>query len=65
MINKGNKFMTKKEKIIAIYMTLSMFLLISSSIYTIVKNKPEGYSFRIEIWYQKLIKSIMLNNEIK
>ena len=40
--------MTKKEKVIAICFSISMLLLIISSIYTIVYNKPEGYKFRIE-----------------
>ncbi len=40
--------MTKKEKVIAICFSISMILLIISSIYTIVSNKPDGYKFRIE-----------------
>ena len=40
--------MNRKEKIIAICLTISMFLMIFSSIYTIIKNKPDGCVFRIE-----------------
>ena len=48
--------MTKKEKIIAICFTLSMFLLLASSIATIIYNKPPGYSFNIERLYYELFK---------
>ena len=47
--------MTKKEKIIAIFFIFSMVLLITSSIYTITTNKPQGYEFRIEKWMKKVI----------
>ena len=40
--------MNKKEKIIATLFILSFILLITSSIYTIIQTKPDGYSFRIE-----------------
>ena len=43
--------MSKKEKIIAICFSISMVLMIFSSIYTIISNKSEGYSFRIEKIY--------------
>ncbi len=42
--------MTKKEKIIAIIFTLTIFLMISSFVFTIQKNKPEGHVFRYEKW---------------
>ena len=48
--------MTKKEKIVAICFCFSMFLLIFSSIYTIVSNKPQGYEFRIEKLIEKIVK---------
>lgn len=40
--------MTKKEKIIAICLCVSMVLVVISSFYTVIKNKPQGYSFNIE-----------------
>ena len=40
--------MSKKEKIAAILMIISIFLLIASSIFTLYLNKPAGYSFNIE-----------------
>ena len=46
--------MTKKEKIVAVCFSISMILLIISSIYTIVSNKPDGYKFRIEKIFEKL-----------
>ena len=48
--------MTKKEKMIALFFCFSMFLLIFSSIYTIVSNKPQGYEFRIEKLVKKIVK---------
>ena len=48
--------MTKKEKMVAIFFCFSMFLLIFSSIYTIVSNKPQGYEFRIEKLVKKVVK---------
>ena len=44
---KGNT-MNKKEKIIATLFIISFLMLITSSIYTIIQTKPDGYSFRIE-----------------
>ena len=44
--------MNKKEKIIATLFILSFILLITSSIYTIIQTKPDGYSFRIEKIYK-------------
>ena len=46
--------MTKKEKIIAVCFSISMILLIVSSIYTIVSNKPDGYKFRIELVFDNI-----------
>jgi len=40
--------MTKKEKTAAFLMIFSMFLLITSAIFTVYQNKPENYQFRIE-----------------
>ena len=40
--------MKKNEKIIAICLTFSIFLMIFSSIYTIYKLKPVNKSFAIE-----------------
>ncbi len=42
--------MSKKEKILAIVLTLSMFSLLFSSVYTILKNKPENEVMRYEKW---------------
>ena len=53
--------MTKKEKIIAIFFIFSMVLLISSSIYTITTNKPQGYEFRIEKWMKTITHPVTLN----
>ncbi len=53
--------MTKKEKIIAIFFIFSMILLITSSIYTITTNKPQGYEFRIEKWMKTITHTITLN----
>ena len=47
--------MSKKEKIIAMCFSISMVLMIFSSIYTIISNKPDGYKFRIEKIFKKLI----------
>jgi len=49
--------MTKKEKIAAVLMMLTMVLLITSYIYTVISNKPAGYSFNIERLYYNLKKS--------
>ncbi len=46
--------MTKKEKIIAVCLCFSMVLVIFSSIYTIITNKPQGYKFMIEKIFEKL-----------
>lgn len=43
--------MNKKEKILSICMTISMLLVITSALYTIIKNKPENHSFNIEKFY--------------
>ena len=40
--------MTRKEKIISICLTLSMFLLITSCVLALCWNKPAGYKFNIE-----------------
>ena len=48
--------MNKKEKIIATLFILSFILLITSSIYTIIQTKPDGYSFRIEKLLNKHLK---------
>ncbi|MBR6297985.1 MAG: hypothetical protein IKR34_01940 [Candidatus Gastranaerophilales bacterium] len=48
--------MTKKEKIISIYLTLSMFLLITSCIFTLYQNKPKNQNFEIEIFINKILK---------
>ncbi len=48
--------MTKKEKIIALCMTLSMFLLIASFIFTAHKNKPEDHVFQYEKWVFEIFK---------
>ena len=53
--------MTKKEKIIAIFFIFSIMLLITSSIYTITTNKPQGYEFRIEKWIKTITHTITLN----
>ncbi len=47
--------MTKKEKIITICLMISMILVIISSLFTIITNKPEGYSFNIEKLYAKIL----------
>ncbi len=46
--------MTKREKIIAICFCFSMTLMIFSSVYTIVSNKPEGYIFRFQKIYNDI-----------
>ncbi len=48
--------MTKKEKIIALFMTLTMFLLIGSFVFTAHKNKPEGHVFQYEKWVFEVFK---------
>ena len=47
--------MSKKEKIIAICMVISMVLMITSCVLTLITNKPQGYSFNIEKVYHKII----------
>ena len=42
--------MSKKEKIIAILMTITLFLMIGTTIFALEKNKPEGHVFRYEKW---------------
>ena len=44
--------MTKKEKIIAVCFSVSFFMLIISSVYTISMNKPVDYIFN----YEKIIR---------
>jgi len=46
--------MNKKEKKAAILMTVTIFMLIASHIYTAINNKPEGYKFNIENWVSKI-----------
>ena len=47
--------MTKKEKIITIFLMISMMLVIISSLFTIITNKPKDYSFNIEKLYAKIL----------
>ena len=44
--------MKKSEKIIVLCFILSMILMLGSSIYTIIKLKPSGYTFNIEKLFQ-------------
>jgi len=46
--------MTKKEKIAAIMMLVTLIALSSSCIFTLIQNKPDGYKFRIEKLFYKI-----------
>ncbi len=48
--------MTKKEKIIAIIFTLTIFFMIGSFVYTLERNKPEGHVFQYEKWVFQVFK---------
>ena len=54
--------MSKKEKILAALLTISTFMLIFSSIYTIYINKPQDSNFYIEVQFKKLANYIKYNN---
>lgn len=48
--------MTKKEKIIAILMTITLFLMIGTTIFTLEKNKPQEHVFQYEKWIFQVFK---------
>ncbi len=48
--------MTKKEKILAIIMTLTMFSIIGTAIFTLERNRPEGHVFKYEKWVFQVFK---------
>ena len=52
--------MTKKEKIISLFLALSMLMIIISTIYTLIINKPKNASFQIErAWINFQSKQIL------
>ncbi len=57
--------MTKKEKILAISLVISMFMLITSSICTLIKNKPENSKFAIEILIEKCQSKMFFKNDMR
>lgn len=57
--------MTKKEKIIAVCLIISTFMLITSSVCTLIHNKPENSKFAIEILIEKCQSKMFFKNDMR